>query len=107
MSDSWVKEYDAYQARQEEKERRSTWRVIFHHDVWGNQEDGWDVNDSTVKAQEYEMPWEHDDYDVLAAFGIEDKECEDFEVDDSNAEFVEVTRKSDGRPWGYMELNVD
>jgi len=84
-----------------------TWKIITY-DVWGNEEDGYEVNQAFYSGAEIELPPEPSDEHVRSALvqagylrkGIQLRTL-DFDGDDG---LIQIKRKRDGRP--LLEIQV-
>jgi len=75
---------------------------LWEYDVWGNEEDGWTVNDRSCIDRAYTIRSRGDspsDYQIRKAFGLGCKV--DIDGDDT---IIYVDRERDGLPIGEMLL---
>lgn len=73
--------------------------VVNHYDVWGNEDDGWEVNDSS-NAGEIEFDSEPSDeeiWDALVNTGIAYGSFKDAEFE-SHGDGIAINYKKNGRP---------
>jgi hypothetical protein len=76
------------------------WRWI-SYDVWGNQEDGWDVNAAYPTSVVYRLPPEADDKTILRTIFEEDADKIEIETYSSN-DTIYFVCKDYGQPLGEI-----
>lgn len=85
--------------------------IIFinYWDVWGNENDGWDVNDVSRHTLKNSEP-PKTETDVLAVLIDNDIVYADITLEDLTLEFsecsVEITEFKTGRPFGRLEWEI-
>ncbi|QIW88614.1 hypothetical protein P59_245 [Bacillus phage P59] len=82
--------------------------LINYFDVWGNEEDGWEVN-NLCKEGELELSDNADDQEVLAAlidFGFirEDVTLEQIDIAAYDLDFIEFFQADNQYPIGRLEI---
>jgi hypothetical protein len=86
----------------------ATWE-IWTYDVWGNAQDGWEVNDRFCQQRAAEMPTDADDATILRTlkeWGILKKttQLRHLEIDGDDG-LITVNQAKDGYPLCEMILN--
>jgi|CXWL01.1.fsa_nt_gi hypothetical protein len=79
-----------------------TWKIITY-DVWGNEKDGYEINQSFYSGREVELPAEPEDEQVRAAlieagYLKKSNQLRHLEFDGDGDGFVRVSRKRDSYP---------
>ena len=88
---------------------KDTWSLYDYFDVWGNAEDGWDVNDVSKEFDDlYIDPsaTNEDIVDYLKSIGYfaNDVQMSDLEILD-NGDMIEFNKADDGMPICRLQLN--
>ncbi len=86
-----------------------TWTLINYFDVWGNAEDGYEVNNQCVEAEDIVITDDATDeaiinYLQLAGY-LNTNEMSLFEVD-CNGDFIEICARETGMPLYSLRRNV-
>lgn len=79
---------------------------LYAYDVWGNSEDGFNVNDTFRTTETVELSLSDDENQILKALVAGDviEAREDFEIDASNEETIFLTSTVDGMPVGELRI---
>ena len=79
-------------------------RIIDYYDVWGNEEEGYDVNGIAIFG-EYDVRKDFDGFNLLKKVGFLKKEAtkRQLEIWDSGDYFIEYYDKKTGIPLGRIE----
>ena len=88
----------------------STWRIIDYSDVWGNPEDGYEVNNSTIVKENVEISNDATDKQIVQLLNdIDYFICNDLRVlkVEDNVDWIEVYRKKDMYPLCRLEREYD
>ena len=87
----------------------TTWTLINYFDVWGNEEDGWDVNNCCVEKDDIEMTDDCTLDDVISWLYWNEYVTEEnpdlYEVEDLG-DFLEIYEKVNMRPLYSLRRNV-
>lgn len=86
-----------------------TWTLINYFDVWGNEVDGYEVNNQCVEAEDIIIADDATDADIInylqLAGYLNTNETGLFEVED-NGDFIEICVKETGMPLYSLRRNV-
>ena len=87
----------------------NTFTLINYFDVWGNEEDGYEVNDACVEAEDLVITDEATDEDIVDYLFqngyLTTNDFNLFEVDDSG-DFIEIYEKAGLKPLYSLRRNV-
>ena len=88
----------------------NTWSLIDYFDVWGNKEDGWEVNNLSVEFEDLYIAddvTDEDLIDYLKDIGYLAKELEvsEIEIWDSG-DMIELSKADDGMPICRLTRNI-
>ena len=82
--------------------KNDTYSLVNYFDVWGNEFDGWIVNNQCIEFEDLHIADDASDEDILqylVSIGFLTKDWKDIsEVDDTGADLIEIRRKDDGMP---------
>lgn len=86
-----------------------TWTLINYFDVWGNAEDGYEVNNQCVEAEDIVIADDATDADIInylqLAGYLNTNETSLFEVED-NGDFIEICVRETGMMLYSLRRNV-
>lgn len=88
--------------------KKEKFRLVNYFDVWGNEEDGWEVNNLCTEGT-YESEGNTDEAYLHmliheANFLLDTVTLDDIEFSQDSFEMIEFSRKDNGKPLGRLEL---
>lgn len=85
------------------------WTLINYFDVWGNEENGWEVNDACSEFDDLEIADDATDQDIInylyniEFFGTND--LEKFRIEDIGDRWIEIYQAEDDKPLCRLQRN--
>lgn len=95
--------------KQKKKTKVNSYTLIDYYDVWGNAEDGYEVNDSMIAFTDLNISEDATDEDIIdyliSINYLAPQAKEECELE-NNGEWMEITRKADNYPVCSLRLNI-
>lgn len=85
------------------------WTLINYFDVWGNEEEGWEVNNACSEFDDLEIADDATDQDIIDyLYNIEffrTNDLEKFRIEDMGDGFIEIYQAEDNKPLCRLQRN--